>query len=159
MKAFYSRIILDMKRIYLDACCLNRPFDDQEQARIHLESEAVRFILKHIGDGDFVWIGSDALEYEIHQAPDVNRRTEMLFTMDIISETVESVHQDAERIAELVRLGFGPMDAVHLMCAEKAKVDVLLTTDDNFKKKGIMYSDKLKVRIENPVTWLQEVVE
>ncbi|MCK5154537.1 MAG: hypothetical protein KAQ93_09295 [Spirochaetales bacterium] len=26
------------------------------------------------------------------------------------------------------------MDAVHLMCAEKAKVDVLLTTDDKFRK-------------------------
>jgi hypothetical protein len=26
-------------RIYLDVCCLNRPFDDQTQARIHLEAE------------------------------------------------------------------------------------------------------------------------
>ena len=28
-------------KIYLDVCCLNRPFDDQTQDRIHLESEAV----------------------------------------------------------------------------------------------------------------------
>ena len=27
--------------IYLDVCCLNRPFDDQTQERIRLESEAV----------------------------------------------------------------------------------------------------------------------
>jgi hypothetical protein len=32
-------------RIYLDACCLNRPFDDQTQARIRLEAEAVLMIL------------------------------------------------------------------------------------------------------------------
>jgi hypothetical protein len=32
-------------RIYLDACCLNRPFDDQTQERIRLESEAV--LLNH----------------------------------------------------------------------------------------------------------------
>lgn len=35
-------------RIYLDVCCLNRPFDDQTQDRIHLEAEAVLTILKYI---------------------------------------------------------------------------------------------------------------
>ncbi len=33
-------------RIYLDNCCYNRPFDDQTQERIHLESEAILTILK-----------------------------------------------------------------------------------------------------------------
>ncbi len=28
-------------RIYLDACCLNRPFDDQTQPRIALETQAI----------------------------------------------------------------------------------------------------------------------
>lgn len=27
-------------KVYLDACCLNRPFDDQTQGRIRLEAEA-----------------------------------------------------------------------------------------------------------------------
>ncbi|HUY33380.1 MAG TPA: hypothetical protein VMV69_11585 [Pirellulales bacterium] len=31
---------LDM-RVYFDICCLKRPFDDQTQTRIHLESEAL----------------------------------------------------------------------------------------------------------------------
>ena len=35
-------------KIYLDVCCLNRPFDDQTQDLIHLESEAVVLILKHV---------------------------------------------------------------------------------------------------------------
>jgi len=155
----YSKMELPMKRIYLDACCLNRPFDDQEQARIHLESEAIRFILKHIGATDFTWVGSDVLEYEIDQTPDMNKHAEMLFSMDKISENVESEHEDKARIAELESMGFDSMDAVHLMCAEKAKVDVLLTTDDKFRKKGKIHSSKLKVRIENPVTWVQEVLE
>lgn len=29
-------------RLYLDVCCLQRPFDDQRQVRIHLEAEAVK---------------------------------------------------------------------------------------------------------------------
>ena len=34
-----------MMAIYLDTCCLNRPFDDQTQDRIRLEAEAVILIL------------------------------------------------------------------------------------------------------------------
>ena len=34
-----------MTRIYLDVCCLNRPFDDQSQPRIRLESETILIIL------------------------------------------------------------------------------------------------------------------
>ena len=34
-----------MPRVYFDACCLNRPFDDQTQDRIRLESEAVLLIM------------------------------------------------------------------------------------------------------------------
>jgi len=34
-------------KIYLDVCCLNRPFDDQTQDRIHLEAESVMTILRH----------------------------------------------------------------------------------------------------------------
>jgi len=32
-------------KIYLDACCLSRPFDDQSQQKIYLESQAILFIL------------------------------------------------------------------------------------------------------------------
>jgi hypothetical protein len=31
--------------IYLDMCCLNRPFDDQSQPRIRLDAEAVLALL------------------------------------------------------------------------------------------------------------------
>lgn len=33
-------------KLYLDNCCYNRPFDDQTQDRIHLESEAVLALLR-----------------------------------------------------------------------------------------------------------------
>ncbi|MDF2439948.1 MAG: hypothetical protein JWN98_932 [Abditibacteriota bacterium] len=39
-------------KIYLDVCCLKRPFDDQGQDRIHLESEAVLLILAHVEAGE-----------------------------------------------------------------------------------------------------------
>jgi len=47
-----------MTKIYLDVCCLNRPFDDQTQARIRLEAEAVLIILAQCETGHWEWIGS-----------------------------------------------------------------------------------------------------
>jgi hypothetical protein len=32
-------------RVYLDMCCLKRPFDDQSQPRVRLEAEAVLSLL------------------------------------------------------------------------------------------------------------------
>ena len=39
-------------RIYLDNCCFNRPFDDQKQLRIELETKAktiMQHLVKHYG--------------------------------------------------------------------------------------------------------------
>ena len=52
-------------RIYLDNCCLQRPLDDQTQPRIKVETEAVLAILASALAGDFVLLGSEALEFEI----------------------------------------------------------------------------------------------
>ena len=29
-------------RIYMDNCCINRPFDDQSNLRVHLEGEVIK---------------------------------------------------------------------------------------------------------------------
>jgi hypothetical protein len=42
-----------MRKVYLDVCCLNRPFDDQQQDRVHLEAEAVLLILKRCEAGEW----------------------------------------------------------------------------------------------------------
>lgn len=57
-----------------NTCCLNRPFDDQSQARIRLESEAVLQIIAHCMNGRIQWMASDVLDYEIGQMSNVERR-------------------------------------------------------------------------------------
>jgi hypothetical protein len=54
-------------KIYLDTCCLNRPFDDQRQPRIRLEAEAVTLILEKFRQREWNWVGSEVLIYEIEQ--------------------------------------------------------------------------------------------
>ncbi|MBI4688293.1 MAG: hypothetical protein HY756_11045 [Nitrospirae bacterium] len=50
-------------------------------------------------------------------------------------------------------------DALHVACAEKGKANILLTTDDNFLNNASKHRNILKVRVENPVVWLMEVIE
>ena len=51
-------------RIYIDNCCFNRPFDDQSQIRIRLESEAKLRIQDDIIEGKFEFVWSYILEAE-----------------------------------------------------------------------------------------------
>ncbi|MBU4373202.1 MAG: hypothetical protein L6244_07595 [Candidatus Methanoperedenaceae archaeon] len=50
------------------------------------------------------------------------------------------------------------LDALHLACAEKS-AEVMLTTDDEIVKKVMANDNIVKVRVENPVRWLMEVIE
>jgi len=59
----------------------------------------------------------------------------------------------------LKKLGFHALDALHIACAESGKVDTFLTTDDRVLKKGVKYSQELKLRIIDPVSWLMEVYQ
>jgi hypothetical protein len=51
-------------RIYLDNCCLNRPFDDQRQARIRLEAEAKLCIQQQVREGRIELAWSYMLDFE-----------------------------------------------------------------------------------------------
>ena len=62
-----------MTKIYLDTCCLNRPFDDQTQERVRLESEAVLAVLSRIERSEWSWAGSDVLTDEIEQTLDTQK--------------------------------------------------------------------------------------
>ena len=44
-------------RLYLDNCCFNRPFDDQSQLSVRLETEAILFIQHEIKEVkvDLAW--------------------------------------------------------------------------------------------------------
>jgi hypothetical protein len=67
-----------MKLLYLDNCCLNRPFDDQSQLKIWLETQSKLYIQQDIliGKYDLAW--SYVLDYEIGLSPFEERRDKFL---------------------------------------------------------------------------------
>ena len=64
--------------IYLDNCCYNRPFDDQTQERIHLESEVILTVLKMGQMKQVVIAGSEILELEMNRMQDENKKQKVL---------------------------------------------------------------------------------
>ena len=65
-------------KIYMDNCCYNRPYDDQTQIRIYLETEAKLYIQEQIRNGEFELVTSYMLEYENGKIDFLIKRKQLL---------------------------------------------------------------------------------
>lgn len=141
-------------KIYLDVCCLNRPFDDQTQERVRLEAEAILLILAQLQKGEATWSSSEIVKLEITRTPDAERvrRVNLLLQSahdEIVYETAEQV-----RATELEALGFHAFDAMHLACAESGQVDYFLTTDDKLLRRARRFARQLTIKVDTPINYL-----
>jgi predicted nucleic acid-binding protein len=143
------------KRIYLDVCCLCRPFDDQNVHRIRMETEAITEILKRCMT-DWELVGSEAIESEILEIADEERRENVESVLQFARSRVE-VDDDVEDLArQYHHFGLDTFDALHLACAHHAGA-IFLTTDDSLIKSIKKHKDKISNGVQNPVQWLMEV--
>jgi hypothetical protein len=92
-------------RVYLDACCLNRFTDDQSQARIRDESEAVEATLRLVRARSVTWVSSAVLEIAINRNPDADRRNDVARLLSLANEVVVPQSPAVERAASLQKLG------------------------------------------------------
>jgi len=143
-------------RIYLDACCLLRPLDDQSQHRIRVESEAVCVILELCGKGLHRWISSETVEYEVLRDPDEEHRGIVAGMLRFADERLLADDRSIALARRLVELGIGPMDALHLAIAETGGCDALLTTDDELLRRAGQVRPPLRLKVANPARWLLE---
>ena len=134
-------------RIYLDVCCINRPFDDQTEERIRIESEAVLAILKRCLS-EWTLISSEAIDYEISKIPDVERRSKAEQIASISREKIAVDDSIVSRSREIEREGLKPMDALHLACAERS-ADVMLTTDDEIVRAATKKNASISIKSES----------
>ena len=144
-------------RVYLDVSCLNRPFDDQEQMRIRVESEAIVLILERCDRGEWRQLSSEMALIEIGAATDVVRRNRVLRLLPGKRDIMSLDDAIWRRGAELETLGFRAAGAVHVAAAEAIGVDVFLSCDDQLCRVAKRLNNVLAVRVSNPVAWLQEV--
>ena len=122
-------------RLYLDMCVYNRPFDDQSQPRIMLETQIFIMLLSMISEGRFELLNSFALEYENSKNPNIEN---MLKISDFLRHSRHYISYNKgvlERSLEFEKYGLMGIDAVHIACAEKAKANFFVTCDDNLIKR------------------------
>jgi predicted nucleic acid-binding protein len=143
-------------RVYLDTCCLNRPFDGQGQARVRLEAEAIRTIFSLADAGRYEWVSSEVLALEVARTPDLSQRAQVERILGRSSSAVRVDSRVRRRAKHLETMGFGAFDALHIACAEQARSDVMLTTDDKFLRRAEKLAGQLEVRVANPLAWLGE---
>jgi len=126
-------------RIYLDNCCFNRPFDDQDQLRIRLETEAKVGIQEEILLGRIELVWSYILDYE-NQCNPFDERREAIRKWN--SHSVINIEESEEVLTKAKQLkgkGVSNKDALHVACAIAGKSEYFLTTDETLlmKLKGM----------------------
>lgn len=141
-------------KIYLDVCCLCRPFDDQQNKKIRLETEAILAILDRC-NRDWELIGSVVIDDEVSLIPDIERRLKVEQKLSLISEYIELNDVVFRQASIYQKAGFKLYDSLHLACAHIGKT-IFLTTDNtiiNTARKNTL----ITIQVDNPVHWLMEV--
>lgn len=140
-------------KIYLDNCCYNRPFDDQTQMKIHLETQAKLYIQAQIKEGVYDLVWSYILDFENGKNPYEEKRLAIAPWRDIASSCVSEETEDILLFAEsLATKGIKTFDALHISCAVAEHCEYYLTTDKKLLNKPIP-----EIKIVSPVIFVDEV--
>lgn len=120
--------------IYLDVCVLSRPFDNQRQPRIRIETAALELILDHIRLKHLKLVVSPVHKAEISAIRIIDERQHLLHLLNelgiVLLTDSDSIRGRAE---QLVDSGMGIADAAHVAYAEATQAD-FVTVDDRLLK-------------------------
>lgn len=137
--------------IYMDMCCFNRPFDDQSQPRVYIETEAKLFIQRKIKDGKIELAWSYMLDYENSANPDIDARDSIYRWHKIATRTVTASPAIISEATRLRGAGFGIKDSLHIACAHGCNADFFMTVDKGILAKRTYVVD---LRIINPLEFI-----
>jgi len=142
-------------RIYLDNCSYNRPYDDQSQLRISLETQAKLQIQRMIKNKELDLVSSYVLAYENSRNPNESKKNSI--GKFVKENRVEYIDVDraneVKTIAdEIIATGVKTADAYHTACAILSRCDYMITTDDRLLR---YKSDKIKV--VDPTEFIREM--
>jgi predicted nucleic acid-binding protein len=141
-------------RIYLDNCCFNRPFDDQSQIRIRIESEAKLKIQHDIVEEKFELVWSYILEAENLANPFEERVNAILDWKSQAISLIKENKKILDKAKKLKEIGLRSKDALHISCAISAKCKYFLTTDDKILNKNNLIKD---INVIDPIGFIKEV--
>ena len=117
-------------QVYLDVCALCRPFDDQQQLRIRLETDAVQLILTHVRQKNLKMITAPMHFTELMATTKNEERSQLLFLLKQLGTPGDFDLTISRSVADrLVAEGFGAADAAHIAFAQQANADFVSVDD------------------------------
>lgn len=140
-------------KLYLDNCMFNRPFDDQSNIKILLESEAKLRIQQDIRSGVYELVWSYVLDYENNKNPFQEKKEQISKWKLYACTDLEEDQYILELAKSIHQLGFKKFDALHLACAITASANYFLTTDTGIIKKARLVET---ICIKDPVDFVRE---
>ena len=140
-------------KVYLDNCCFNRPYDDQSQIRISLETQTKLYVQDLVKNKEIALVTSYVLWYENSQNPYETKKKAISEFLQ--KNSVEYIDVDKSGIIktkaeEIMKTGVKMKDAYHVACAVCASCDCFLTTDDRL----LRYRTD-EIQIINPIDFVR----
>ena len=141
-------------KVYLDNCAYNRPFDDQEDIRIRLESEAKLFLQEQIRDNkiDLVWSSVNSYENNVNPSPE--KRERIVAWKEIAAQQCKMNTIVLTKALELQSFNLRAKDALHIASAIISQCDFFITTDRKILNKTID-----EVAVVNPLYFVEEYLK
>ena len=138
-------------KIYLDICSYNRPFDNQSQMKVRLETEAKLYIQSGIREEKYTLCWSFMLDYENGKSPYKEQREMIASWKNIAVDYCPSSETILSRGKEIMKLGIKNQDALHIACAIERQCGYFITTDYRLTNKTIE-----GIKVINPIDFVRE---
>ena len=141
-------------RVYLDNCCLNRPFDEQVSVVIRLETDAKLHVQELIRASKLDLCWSFVMDYENAAHPFEEVCNQIGTWKSLAVADCDLSDEISEKAKQLMKLGLRQMDAAHVACAIHLKADYFLTTDKKVLNKPIT-----EITAINPIDFLRRYTD
>ena len=141
-------------RVYLDNCCFNRPYDNQNNLLILLETEAKLFVQDLILKEKLELVWSFVLDYENNDNPFEERKKSIISWKSLAVVDCDLCDNIADEAKKLIKVGLKQKDAAHIACAIYAKSDYFLTTDKKILNKSVS-----GVQLINPIEFVRRYLD
>jgi predicted nucleic acid-binding protein len=141
-------------RIYFDNCSYNRPFDDQTQMKIRMETSAKLYIQNQVRNGVHELVWSFMNDIENNDNPYDERHNSIQKWKSIAKYNCKTSVEILMMGKAIEKLNIKPKDSLNIACAIVSNCDYFITTDIKLLNKIVN-----GIKIINPINFIVEMGE
>jgi predicted nucleic acid-binding protein len=123
-------------KMYLDNCCFNRPYDDQSQLSVYLETQAKLQIQQKIKNKNIELVWSTILDFENSANSDEAVKIEIEAWRKLAAVIIHQNNEIVTTANTLKSRGLKGKDSLHISCAIAANCDYFVSVDKGILKKA-----------------------